>query len=256
MFATRDKETNKIYMALTIIEPEDSSFIHRRTTYTQQYTLPKQFYAVKEQMPRNVNIVTDIVVHHFDSTYYSSEMDTSQFRQLCKHIKELDIRPTLLENIVKSDKDSLNRSLALVLLSREAHRNEALQSFIAALRDRFDPNGGIASTAILSLLNKQTTIHVQWSELYEDMKAVANGTHLECYHVLLRVLAAAKLSLRDFDEIFSTQHSRELLVAHLRAKKYTAVQKPLLMMMNLLQKDFSTMSSSEQERCILGKFMH
>jgi len=123
---------------------------------------------------------------------------------------------------------------------------------IAALRDVVDANGALAKELVHSLLPRRPE-SLRWKPAYNDLQFLANGSGLSNYGTVIRMFAVLGLTETDFNEIFITTHSRQLLLSHLRAKHNVYVYPALVQMMEHLYKGFSTMDAAAQENLLLGK---
>jgi hypothetical protein len=248
------RQGDKPYAVLSLVEPEDSMYISRRQCFSGYGALPLVWEKINKQI-----IFSDdswsmsVFMNRFDSTFIPPQTDTAAFKKLCREIRELPINVSAMASLIKSCMDVHKRSLAIIALSSYPQNDTAWYAMIAALRDINDRNGILASIA-LELMLRQRTTRINWSSAYPDMKFLANGTHLEMYYVLLKVLSQTYTSVQDFDEVFSNKHSRELLVAHYRAKRYLPVQEPLVKLMERLHKGFGALPQSEQEKILMGKY--
>jgi hypothetical protein len=242
-------------LAVTVIEPQDSSYVRYHHCFAGGVGLPRKWYDFQtrysqkhyeSQIAVACRFESDDSTRKLSEAYrrYSIKVDTVALQEIRTALKEYPIEVSQLAQVIRNHYDMWSRRTAIMALTGAPNNDTALTSVVFALR-----SVGDVDLSALPLILKHRTKPIVIAPMIDDLQAIVNGTNLFAYPEVLKLLTQAKLSQQEFKQIFNTAHSRRLLLSHLRAA-LDGVRKPAQELMNMVNPAFARMPSTEQEQFV------
>jgi hypothetical protein len=188
----------KPYLAVTVVEPQDSALIRYRDAYRDSL-LGRAEWATAERVFEKHN-------HAFQSAIQRPEFLSSRTplrvadsamrpalplrRFLREHRTPRDQRLALAT--LASDGNWRNRVVAAVLLSNFAANDSAWWALADALRD---PEGTVSATArqVMFGMRRVSPRTVNWAPATPTLRTILDGTNLFAHDEMMQVLAATRV---------------------------------------------------------------
>ena len=196
--ATISGERTKTYIAVTVVEPQDSGLVRYRGPFRDSLPVRHAWAPVRavfenhnaafqQALQRPDFLLRDAAVRDADSTIRPA-LPLRRF--LRAHRAEKDRRLALAT--LATDGNWQNRVAAAVLLSNFASSDSAWWALADGLRD---PMAAVSATAaqVLTTLRHGAPRRVKWAPATGTLRAILDGTNLFAHNELMEVLAATRV---------------------------------------------------------------
>jgi hypothetical protein len=194
---TIDQRT-KPYLAVTVIEPQDSALVRyrgpfrdsvatRRAWASALTVFEKHNPAFQLAIQRPEFLLTDRPLADADPLLRPA----LPLRELLRSHRGVKARRLALTTLA-TDGNWRNRVIAVVLLANFARSDSAWWALADALRD---PNAPVSSSAaqVLSALRRGAPRRVNWAPAVETVRAILDGTNLFAHNDIMDVLADTRV---------------------------------------------------------------
>jgi hypothetical protein len=208
-----DKTRTKDYLAVTVIEPEDSGRVRYRVINGDSLPLRadwapairiynKYNYAVQNAL--QLGLLFDTPALHADSTtamvssflkFGGTATGLAEIRRLKAflHAHQGTADRKLAQQTLDADGDWQNRVIAALILASGANADDPWRAEVEALRDPDGRVSGAASQALNGL--RKTDLHqVNWSPDAATVRLLLGGTNLFAHNNVMQLLAATRVA--------------------------------------------------------------
>jgi hypothetical protein len=195
---TIDGKPTKPYMAVTVVEPQDSALIHYRGPFRDSLPSRRAWAPIRTVFERHNDafqqavqrpefLSSDAPLGGADSGL-TAALPVRRYVRAHRALKDRQLALATLE----SDGNSTNRVAAAVLLASFSSSDSAWWALTDALRD---PVGQVSGTAaqVLSALTRGAPRRVNWAPTTQTLRAILDGTNLSAHDQLMEVLAATQV---------------------------------------------------------------
>jgi hypothetical protein len=189
----------KPYVAVTVVEPQDSALIHYRPAFSDSLPTRAEWAAAYAAF-RAENQLAQTAIQ--TPSFYAREMssqDSARFDKvralhevIVSHRASLDFETA--RRTLDSDGNAANRAMALLVLSNFAERDSAWWAVSDALRDPTSGMVNATASQVLRLMAARGARPVDWAPVAERLRFVIDGTNLFAFDELLRTLTATSVS--------------------------------------------------------------
>jgi hypothetical protein len=195
---TMNGKAMKTYLAVTVIEPQDSGLVQYRGAYRDSLPARRAWAPVRAVFEKH-NIAFQGVVQNSDILWSDAPLRAADSaltpalplrRFLRTHHSPQDRRLALAT--LATDGNELNRVAAVVLLANFAESDSAWWALTEALRD---PVASVSATAahVLMALSRRAPHRVRWAPATQTLRTILDGTNLFAHSELMEVLAATQI---------------------------------------------------------------
>lgn len=193
-FPTRDA---KQYVAITVVEPQDSMRIHykpfrydslpSRATWAEAFAVLRSQPRVAQQAIQTPAFFADKLAADDSAKFASVE---ALHDLIARSRTNADFE--LARHVLETDSAYANRAIAAILLVNFANRDAAWWSLVDALRD---PVGIVSSTAaqVLGTMTLRAPRRVDWAPMASRLRYVIDGTNLFAFDPLVQTLTATEI---------------------------------------------------------------
>jgi hypothetical protein len=193
-----DDKPMKPYLAVTVVEPQDSVLIRYRGPFRDSLPARRAWAPIRTVFEKH-NMVFQQAVQRSDFLWSDAPLRAADSalapalplrRYLQAHRAPKDRRLALA--VLASDGNSANRIAAAVLLANFSNSDSVWWALTDALRD---PNGQVSGTAaqVLFALTRRAPRRVDWAPATQSLRAILDGTNLFAHNQLMEVLAATQV---------------------------------------------------------------
>jgi hypothetical protein len=196
--STIDGKQEKTYVAVTIVEPQDSGLIRYRGPFQDSLPARRAWAPIRAVFEKH-NIAFQTALQRPD--FLSSDAPLSKsdsalapalpFRRYLRAHRAPRDRQLAMAALA-SDGNSENRVAAAALLANFSNSDSTWWALTDALRD---PMGAVSATAgeVLSALTRGAPRRVNWAPATPALRAILDGTNLFAHNQLMEVLAATQI---------------------------------------------------------------
>jgi hypothetical protein len=195
---TIDGKATKPYVAVTVVEPQDSALIRYRGPFRDSLSARRAWAPVRAVFDKH-NHAFQGAVQRPDFLWSDAPLRVADSaltpalplrRFLRTHNTAKDRRLALAT--LGTDGNWRNRVAAVVLLANFAGSDSTWWALTDALRD---PMGAVSGTAaqVLSALTSKAPRHVNWAPATQTVRSILDGTNLFAHNEMMEVLAATKV---------------------------------------------------------------
>jgi hypothetical protein len=188
----------KPYMAVTVVEPQDSGLIRyrgpfrdslpaRRTWAPMRAVFEKHNPAFQQAIQRPDFLWSDAPLRGADSAL-TPALPLRRFLRTHRTAKDRQLALTTLA----TDGNWQNRVGAIVLLANFSGSDSAWWALTDALRDPVGPVSGTAAQ-VLTALTRRAPRRVNWAPATQTVRAILDGTNLFAHNEMMEVLAATQV---------------------------------------------------------------
>ncbi|MFN2564179.1 MAG: hypothetical protein ABR499_04120 [Gemmatimonadaceae bacterium] len=192
-------EQMKPYMAVTVVEPQDSGLVRYRRPFRNSLPARRAWEPVgavfenhnaafQRALQRPDFLLGDAPLLEVDSAIRPA-LPLRRFLRAHRARKD---RQRALATLA-TDGNWQNRVAAVVLLANFASSDPAWWALADALRDPMAPVGGTAAQ-VLSVLRRGAPRRVNWAPATETVRALLDGTNLFVHNEIMEVLAATEVN--------------------------------------------------------------
>jgi hypothetical protein len=242
---------------ITVIEPQDSLLVKRNALFEGADTLQYEWYDFSDKyrkyssetaLAQRTRLLTD------DSARIELEkvvkrvrtIDNVIFHEIRTLLRTNPVNIKNLSQITYTSWDPYSRGVAILAMAGLPDNDTCLASIVHGLLDIAPSSVVPAKTSLLFVLKyRKNQIHLP--PLYNDLRRLVNGTNLLAYSEVMKLISLGKPTEKDFREIFMTEHSRRLLLAHLRAMTPLA-RKFATELISTVNPKFASLSEAEQKK--------
>lgn len=255
-YLTHPSDTNRSYIVVTVIEPQDSIYVNRQVCYPSPYNLPQEWREFQEQFGKNRYEREFALRYGFMNERELREqvkktrLDTVALNRIRKSLAQLSVNVSKMVRLATESYDPETRQIAIMALSKCPENDSSWYALIKGLRDISDVNTGFASI-VLTNFAENSKRRIDWRPAYSDLQFLFNGTNLFSYMDIMKVLACVGYSKEDFTAIFKSKHSRELLIAQLRAH-HPIVRQRVVDFLKPLNLSFEGLTDEEKVSYLMG----
>ena len=191
-------EPMKPYMAVTVVEPQDSGLIRyrgpfrdslpaRRTWAPVRAVLGKHNSAFQSAIQRPDFLWSEAPLRGADSAL-TSALPLRRFLRTHRTAKDRQLALATLA----ADGNWQNRVAGIVLLANFADSDSTWWALTDALRD---PMGPVSLTAaqVLTALTRRAPRRVDWAPATQTVRAILDGTNLFAHNAMMEVLAVTQV---------------------------------------------------------------
>lgn len=185
------------YVAITVVEPQDSSRIHYKAFRYDSIPARPEWAAAFTAM-RTQELAQRAIQ---SPNFYLSKLspgDSAQFAKVSAihglletHRSGTDLADA--RRTLETDPAYANRVVAAIILGNFADRDEAWYALVDAIRDPVGMVSGVASQ-VLSAMTKASPRTIDWSPMATQLRYIIDGTNLFGFDVTLRTLTATNVS--------------------------------------------------------------
>jgi hypothetical protein len=197
-YTTNSGEQTKPYVAVTVVEPQDSALIRYRGPFRDSLRARRAWEPVRAvfehhneafqgSIQRPKFLLSDAPLRDVDSTVRLA-MPLRRFLRAHRASRDRQLALAALA----ADGNEQNRVAAVLILANFASEDSAWWALAEALRD---PSVAVHNTAaqLLSTLRRDAPRHVNWAPATETVRAILDGTNLFAHNELMEVLAATEV---------------------------------------------------------------
>jgi hypothetical protein len=201
---TIDGQQMKPYLAVTVVEPQDSALVRYRGPF-------------RDSLPDRVAWATARAIFEKHNPSFQGAVQRQGFLLGRSRLSAVDsiLRPALpLRRFLRDHRAVKNRRLALLTLATDGNwRNRAIaavllanfarsdSTWLALVDAMRDPMAEVSATAtqVLSTLRREAPRRVDWAPATESLRAILDGTNLFAHNELMEVLAATTIDHQAID---------------------------------------------------------
>lgn len=216
---TLDRENNRAYTIITVVEPEYARFVVFKPRPTGSVQIPESWQSLA-QLIQERGILNEIL--DYGSTLKKSnktekallvEADRAWWKLLQERRNKFDFQTAL--KVLSEDKEWKNRSAAALILTNFPEKDAAWQALLSGIRDK-DARVNSASFQSLITLTKYVPRRVNWSPAAESIRHILNGTNLFALEHTIKALLKTNVSRKIGKDLLKNGGGR-MLLAYLRA---------------------------------------
>jgi hypothetical protein len=222
---TDPSSKDKLYTVITVVEPGDSTIVQYKPNPTKSLPIPAGWATLSDAIDQlkfdDVTFELQFYASIFkvtDSVDTGSKTLQEQRPSWWNALKQLSDKRdySAASKVLLLDKDSKRRSIAAMVLTNFAGRDEAWWALMECLRDS---NNGVREIcrAALFTLTKHVPRTVDWSGAKRSVRHLLNGTNLFALPQVLRTLFETNISHRLAKPLLRDGGGR-MLLPYLSAK--------------------------------------
>lgn len=196
--ATIDGRRTKTYLAVTVVEPQDSGLVRYRGPFRDSLPARQAWAPVRavfeshnaafqQAVQRPHFLLRDAPISEADSTIRPA----LPLRRFLRAYRAQKDRRLALATLA-TDGNWQNRVAAVVLLSNFASSDSAWWALADALRDPMAPVSATAAQ-VLAALRHGAPRRVKWGPATGTLRAILDGTNLFAHNELMEVLAVTRV---------------------------------------------------------------
>lgn len=252
---------SKDSLIITVIEPQDSLLVKRNAYFVGDVYLPREWDTFQETFAAKVFEKGLAIETRFNSDDSATsamrqfikeapsfiKFDTTAFQNIRTSLRTNPVPVEQLANVIRSNWDAHSRGVASLVMTKFPDNDTCLQSVLYAMNDIGASTTIVNAVDYLPLMLKHRTKPILLKSFYAELRPLTNGTNLVGYYDVLRMIAIGKPTEKDFREIFTTEHSRRLLLSHLRAMTPLA-RKFATELITVVNPKFVSLSEAEQKK--------
>jgi hypothetical protein len=187
----------KRYVAITVIEPQDSSRIHYKSFKYDSIPVRAEWAAAFKEIMTQEKAQIAIQTPSFYAAKLSAE-DSAKFAAVpALHALVVERRPPadfdVARHIIETDPAYANRVIAALILASFADRDESWRTLVDALRDPIARVSGV-SAQVLGMMTRSQPRVVDWTPVAASLREVVDGTNLFGFNQTMLTLAATKVN--------------------------------------------------------------
>ncbi|MCU0427592.1 MAG: hypothetical protein MUF71_18425 [Candidatus Kapabacteria bacterium] len=243
---------------ITVVEPQDSALVRRNTNFPELLFLPRQWYEFQQKysykiLERRIAMECQEISDDSANIVFSlrnknvnvlAKADSMTFWNIRTALKSNNRPIAQLSKIVQLSGDPYARGIAVLAMSSLADNDTCLQMVLHSLLDVSANTFMMPANESFMKMLKHRTRPIVLKPMISDLQRLVNGTNLFAYQDVLRLISSAKPTEQEFNAIFATEQSRNLLFAHIRAVSSYARQEAASLM-KIVNPQFS---ESEQKK--------
>ncbi|HTE43903.1 MAG TPA: hypothetical protein VK636_01560 [Gemmatimonadaceae bacterium] len=194
-----DKNNPKKFVAITLVEPQDSALIHYKPAFRDSAATRADWTSAYAAFRAN-NELAQVAIQTpaFYKAHLSPE-DRVKFTKVDALHSLLVARrdPRDLEQAIhtlETDRNSQNRTMALIVIASFADRDSAWHALADGLRD---PSSGMVNATaaqLLGMLTRSAARPVDWRPMADRLRYIIDGTNLFGLDQLMTTLGATAIN--------------------------------------------------------------
>lgn len=224
-------------VVITLVEPEDSAGVRYRTIVHKNRPVPSNITSLKTVIRHSLHAPildydTFLQVAPIGNRYGKDSLQTiltlfspsiakaapTILRAQHRYRTEHDFR--LATTTLNSDTTTMNRVVALGIVSNFPTKPEAWYTLMRALRDRNQIVRGISESILQSWISLSPP-HIDWRPAQDDLTWLLGGTYVEAYTTVLTVLDTTAIPPVLARELLG-KSNLHLLLSHVAAESEQA----------------------------------
>ncbi len=192
-----DPSRTKQYVAITLVEPQDSSRIHYKPALRDSLPGRAEWKAAYAAFQKNSDLgqrafqssgFFDRVLSAGDSAKYAA---LAPLHKLLENPAQADFSEAL--STLDHDASVANRVIATVVLASFAYNDSAWYAVVDALRDPAAIVGGTASQ-VLGTMAQRAARPVDWRPMMPSLRYLVDGTNLGATNAMMQALTRTNVS--------------------------------------------------------------
>lgn len=189
----------KEYVAITIVEPEDSARIHYKPALRDSLPIRPEWRAAFAAFWKDNTLAQRALQQPEFYERTLSASDSAKYAEL-EPIHRLFANPTRADfgqalNALDHDGSVTNRVVATIMLSQFVYSDTAWYALVDALRD---PTAMVGATAaqVLSAVGRRSAHPVDWRPMTQRLRYLVDGTNLFATNATMQTLTHTNVSYR------------------------------------------------------------
>lgn len=192
-----DATDNKTYVAITVVEPQDSAKIHFKPALFDTLMAHAKWPEASEAFRKNPDLSQQAFqTPSFFAARWSAQ-DSAKFakiepihRLIMSRRSPADFETAM--RMLDGDSNTYNRTMAALIVANFGDRDAAWHALVDAQRDPIGAPGSTAQLMLHSLLERAPRT-VDWKPAMQTLRYILDGTNLFVFDGTLDILTATKI---------------------------------------------------------------